>query len=484
VIVATRELSGVTGSVSTLARQDGTELGDDCLDLRLARRAFTRTWYNRPAEEVVPVARHLLPNAPFDMAQGTSWRVHLIVRVPDDAPPGVYRGELTVSADDAAAQTLPIEFEVLPIELGDPSKHYSLYYRTVWTEETEQVVRAELADIRAHGADRLLWRPIIEYREEGGRVVVDYDGVIAQIELLREYGFAAPHVVWDGFERLASMTDGEEGELFRSTALDALLGLRELAEERGWGEVVVTHMDEVFGRDRLDRYVRLAEAVRQLPEQRIYITFHNQPRPGIAEMIERIDPYVDLRCYHGHSIDMWLGSGHTLQELAAELNASGDEAWCYYNPRSVDVTPEWARLCNGFWLWLTPITTHVPWAYNAPKGDPLEDADGFDFGYAFYVDGEVMPTRLWEGYREGIDDMRYLSTLEALVADHLPERAAQARDAARWLRDLRSELLDLPIEEEQSALVKAMATRYSADDYDRWRRECAEHIARVAEGVH
>jgi len=241
-------------------------------------------------------------------------------------------------------------------------------------------------------------------------------------------------------------------------------------------------MDEVFGHDRLDRYVRLARAVRQVPEARLYITFHN--RPGVEHLIQAIDPYVDIRCCHGHSMDEWLSAGHTFADLATELRDAGDEAWCYYNPREIAVNAEWERICNGFWLWLSPITTHCPWAYNSYQGDPLDDEDGYDYVYAFPVDDKIVPTRMWEGYREGIDDMRYLSTLEQCIREAHGRSTKAVTTARAWLDGLRDTLLSLALDPGQSALVRAIAQRFCAHDYNEWRIQCAQHIALLREEDH
>jgi len=482
VIMTGRDLHGVRVACSDLAGPGGSRIGAQNIDVRVVKRLFVRKHYSLPPEEVAPRSRYLLEPRPFDMHRNTFRRVHAIVHVPEDAKAGRYTGTLEVTTVDGGRRTLAVRFDVLPLALHAPRRHYGLYYRRRLLPEQEETVRRELMDIRRHGGDRLLWTPRITYTRDGDEVRISYDEVLPYLDMLKEFGFVGPYIVWDGFERLSSMTDGETGTLFRTKAKEAILGLQRLRREHGWPEIVLTHMDEVFGRDRLDRFIRLAQAIRQVPGQRIYITFHNRPQPGVAEMIRRIDPYVDIRCYHGHSIDEWLAAGHTFDEFAEELKRSGDEAWCYYNPRSIEVTPEWARLTNGFWLWLTPVTTHVPWCYSSPKGDPLDDADGYDYGYAFTVGDEIVPTRLWEGYREGVDDMRYISTLEDLLDQVRARRldVPEAVEAEKWLRDLRRTLLSLPLEQEQSALVKAISARYSQADYDAWRRKCAEFAIRLA----
>jgi hypothetical protein len=51
------------------------------------------------------------------------------------------------------------------------------------------------------------------------------------------------------------------------------------------------------------------------------------------------------------------------------------------------------------------------------------------------VDG-VVDTVQWEGYREGVDDTRYLATLLRAIDRSPPGRRSDADAARRWLNDL------------------------------------------------
>ena len=476
VILASQALSQVAVSSSALSGPGGATIAPDRIAVHPVLRILMRNHYSLPADDVSPRDRYLMPNAPFDMAAGTFKRVHLVVDVPDDASPGDYTGTLTVTAGEIAVD-VPLQFTVLPLALGPSSRHYSAYYRQVLNDETEPLIRKELADIRAHEADWLLWRARIGYaKADDGTITANFDDLTKYVDLQTEFGFTGPIIVWDGFEQLSQLTDGETGPRFMAEAKKTILAMQALAKQHGWPELVLTHMDEVFGRDRLERYINLAKAIRQVPGQRIYITFHTRPTDSVAEMTKEILPYVDIRGYHGHSLDEWVSAGHSWAELAADLKQTGDEAWCYYNLRGAPEGPEWARLTNGYWLWLTPVTCHVPWAYNSWKGDPLDDADGFDFGYAFPVGDQIIGTRQWEGYREGIDDLRYLTTLERRIAaaKQSGQKLDVAKQAEAWLSGLKQTLNNLPLEPGQSAVVKAILANYTEMDFDAWRRQAAD----------
>jgi hypothetical protein len=320
------------------------------------------------------------------------------------------------------------------------------------------------------------------------------------LALLRKHGFHGPMPVHTGCEHAARLLkynpvddagDPEVRKRFLSVVRDAMERLVELGAEFPEFELLPTHMDEVFGRDRLTRYIRLTEAVRQAPSLRVYITLHNDPKRDVTGMMRQCDPYVDVRCYNGHCMDNWIRAGNTFDDLRRRLDDSGDEAWLYHNIRGAFFPAEWTRLVNGYYLWISPLRIHVPWMYYSFKGNPFDATDGprlrgGDFAYAApHPDDptQMVPTRHWEAFREGVDDLRYLETLEALIDEHrgTPEAAA----AATWLANLRKgvtpETADLEPIEKESPLLVFLAAKLDGADYRRIRRQAAAHIVRLAE---
>jgi hypothetical protein len=158
-----------------------------------------------------------------------------------------------------------------------------------------------------------------------------------------------------------------------------------------------------------------------------------------------LDPFVDLRCNHGYSFELWLARGHTMDEYDQELKASGDEAWFYHNARGTYWTPEWSRIINGVYLWASPFTAHCPWTYQAYSENPFDDTDGpeskgHDWGLSFPGPddpADLVPTRCYEAMREGGDDLRYIATLEKAISDARGRKPEEAASAQRFLENLR-----------------------------------------------
>jgi hypothetical protein len=436
-----------------------------------------------------------LPYRPVSIEAGTLREYHLTVRVPEGASPGEYRGTVEVRPKEGSAQRLALVVNVLPIRLDQPTRpSYGMYYRFPsgddWTG-----LDLEMADLRAHGVTTLKSNLGVEFTRGDDGVEVSLERLHRGLALMCKHGFRGPLPVFSGANQAARaleydpVRDGNdparkaEFERLVRRGIDRLAALGEQYPEF---EFLPTHMDEVFGRDRLERYTALTQAVQQASPMRVYITLHN--RPGSEPVMRKADPYIDVRCYNGHSMDDWLRAGHTFAELAAELEASGDEAWTYYNIRGAFFRPEWTRLVNGFYLWVSPLEGHVPWMYHYTFGNPLDDTDGprqrgHDFVYAVpdpRDPSRLISTRHWEGFREGVDDRRYLATLQRLVAEQ-PQREA-ARAAARWLKAQREPLAPRPerlrkIEAESPVLID-WSEAFDGEEYRRFRREAAEHIMR------
>ncbi len=498
VLYAVDDLTNVSVKVSDLRCGEATLPGNQ-IDVRIVLRGLMRNLYTRPPEQSTVVSRFLLPNQPVDVPAGTMREYHVIVHVPEKATPGKYTGHVRIAPAERPAVELPVEFEVLPFRFRPLTrKAYGIYYRFPADEAEWPRAEIELADIRAHGGTTLKSSLGVQYELAGGRIRPSFDRLVHGVELLGKHGFHGPLPISTGCEHVARLlkydpvvdhADKQARERFLSTVKLAMEELAELSKKYPQFELLPTHMDEVFGRERLERYIRFTEAVRQVPSLRVFITLHNTPRAGVEEAMRQCDPFVDVRCYNGHAMDEWIKAGHSFEELRRDLERSGDEAWTYYNIRGSFFTAEWTRLVNGFYMWISPLRVHVPWMYYSYQGNPLDDTDGsrlhgHDFAYAVPDPADsnrLIPTRHWEAYREGVDDMRYLCTLEDLIAEHAGSR--EAKSAQKWLDELHSALTPKPAQletiEKESPILIVLSEKYDGADYRRFRRQAAQHIERL-----
>jgi hypothetical protein len=272
-----------------------------------------------------------------------------------------------------------------------------------------------------------------------------------------------------------------------SAVKKAVEGLHAVQSQYPEYPFVLTHMDEVFNHGRLPLYIAIAELVRKHSDWPLYVTYHTQK--GTKPLRDSIDPYVDIRNLHGYSFEQWLSRGHTVEEYKQDLRESGDEAWQYHNPGWSFNSPKWQRLINGLYMWDVPLSARVDFIYHSIAGNPLNDLDGshHDYGYAFPLPGEehrIITTRHWEAWREGIEDLWYLHTLEQLI-EQSPQ-SQEAQDARQWLQELRDSYPNYHDTEaggwstpSQSPIILAMDRKYSAEDLRNIRYQAAQWIIKL-----
>jgi hypothetical protein len=466
---ANRDLAAPATAIANLAGPAGVIESPD-IDVRWTQRLLKRVQYKRPREDAVFSWRFLWREPPETVSRGQLRQLVVTVHVPDTAVAGNYSGTLMLSDGNKPVASLPVSLRVASFTLTKPDKRVGAYYGIRGTS-TEQM-HTELKDIKEHGGDLLIWHAGIWYnKEDDGTITYNTDAVREAVTLQMEHGIGPPYLVGTNPRRAAAlaglkvaMTPEFAEQVRNSTAFRDIYGtgirkLDALEKELGAGEFLYTWMDEVFGRGRFEPWKTFSIVTREFTDHRIYITFHNRNQ----ELVDAAAPYVDVRCYHGHTLDWWLGEGHTWQELADELQADGDEAWTYYNIREIAVTSEWVRLCNGYWLWKSPLTAHVPWKYYSFGGNPFDDLDSdrHDFAYAApHPDKPEMVSSLeWECFREGYDDLRYLATLEnAIRANPKRPEAPQAKALLKAWR-------------EADPRVPQTAEALSAEDYAQRRQQ-------------
>ena len=141
------------------------------------------------------------------------------------------------------------------------------------------------------------------------------------------------------------------------------------------------------------------------------------------------------------------------------------------------------RFKAGFFFWKTGARGQFYWAYYSPQGDPYDDLDGIDWCVAYPGAGRPIPTIEWEALREGIDDFRYVYSLEVAIAKARAKGSAEAapvvEEAGRLLDELRDEIVSDLEEYERRGLNFHTDSIWPAEKYDDWRKRIAQMIVRL-----
>jgi hypothetical protein len=338
---------------------------------------------------------------PVDMAAGTTREFWINVHVPQGAKAGRYKGEVRFSST-AGTVNLPLRVTVYPFDLAPSRLTYSLYYRGRLSEagavpiesdlKTEQQYRTEIADMRDHGvlypanyqgmtATGDLERTL-RIRQQVGLPVGDFftlacgagdeQGIPKWLNLLKRYGYR--NVYFYG-------SDEAEG--------DALL-----AQKAAWQKT-----QDLGGKTFVATYSR----------SKAYETM-------------------------GSLLNLAIISGLPNRTNADAWHAVGSKCFAYLCPQVGVEDPVVYRRNFGLLLWRSGYDGAMDYAYQHAFHsiwNDFDDPDYRDHCFTYPTVNGVVGTVQWEGFREAVDDVRYVTTLEQAIAG--TSNRIRGRQAQAWL---------------------------------------------------
>ena len=429
-ILPLQDLGDASVEVSDLRTSDGRTIRSEDIDVRFVRYMWVRpnysqfgTYYRAP-DVLMPF------DEPQRLAKGENFRVWITVYADAFAPDGIYKGSATVRIDGKPAVAVPIVFRVLPIKLQkDLSIVYGTYYRHPYSSMRgapdafsrrwwRRKAELEAADMAAHGNNAIV-SGIGGRMDANGKWIIDFEALGATLDLMRRHGLTKPVIchIPTGSIYHKYMKAGMGSHLrlvkmppkgFFDDLTACIRAIEEGRKRRQWPELLYYPIDEPSTREVAVQFmVGVLRAIKQVPGARTYVTAdpaHDQFLP--------MKPFVDVWCCQPFSLPR--------DAILADMKRRGVEYWCYPNhvAGENDHTPvAGARMTYGFGFWRSGFRALTPWIYQSVVSDPWNYLDGssMDFFNRTADDGRPIPVIMWEAYREGIDDGRYVTTLERWI---------------------------------------------------------------------
>lgn len=364
------------------------------------------------------------------------------LRVPASAIPGAYRGVLSVSINGNSLAEVPLLLEVLPFVLSEPSLEYSIFYRGRLVEgegsisseyKSEVQYRAELANLREHGvtnpnvyqspSPRDLFGRALAIRQELGAI-----GRTAFLVGVPAFFEGEGHAQWLGLLRRVQQ---------QTTAF----GVREVS---------------VFGLDE-------ARADRLAAQQQSWREVHDLGATVFATGYKGTFDVV------GSNLDYMILAGRPDEEEVRKFQEAGKRVYTYGFPQSGPENPLLFRLNYGLALWRAGVDGAMPYAYQESYQNTWNDFDHEvyrDHNFTYPVSDGVIDTIAWEGFREAVDDVRYITTLERFTDSNLASGCAEQESACQ-----------------AASLARAYLDRlrdHGHSDLATMRREVVDHIRAIA----
>ena len=485
-----KNFNKVTLQVKPFVNEKGNVIGTEQITPRYVKYSWVRPNYNmhgfyyRAPEVLMPWSdRTLKAKEPL--------RIWLAIDTTPHTVPGIYRSQALLDLDGQKV-TVPLTLRVLPFRLlKNPNVTFAQYYHhpyrnaaqapddfsRQWWEKRAEYEHAHMRDSGHEGITGSVWFT----RDRSGKLVLSFDAMQKQIDLMRKYGmgnFPIPCSLGTGSLYAYYMKGAIMGSHITRVKMppkkffDDFTAIVQMIENearrRNWPELLYYPVDEPSTqKNSVDFMVAILKAIKKVPGVRTYVTA-DPATPAYAPM----KSYVDVWCCQPFSIPK-------AQAQSDMKKRPGLEYWSYPNHNSGEndhTLSIGTRMTYGFGLWQSGFKVLIPWIYSSCGYDQWNNLDSgsADFGVRTAPDGRPIPTPLWEAYREGIDDGKYLFTLETYIKRAV-ERGFK-KEAAAAQADL--ELIKKNIFIQPKYRDKNL---WAADTFDAYRWLLAENIMKLAE---
>lgn len=392
----------------------------------------------------------------IDIKADTSQAFWLDLFIPESSYPGIYSGYISIMQDQNELKKVPFILEILPFELDMALEWSRGAYISKFIDKKEAVNLIE------HGHTQVSWWTDANYtiKINQGQVTADFSPYVKYLEMLDEVGMAGPHTVFLGgdspklinkiFTLLGrpTITNGRNvnnrhqyeatdlSEPFESYFIQTLKQFHDQMEQAGHGSILAAILDEPDHKprpERLDWYNRIFSMMEaSVPELQTFGVFY---RKNNEKMLS-------------HDHDVWSTNSPSIKKYNA-VKKAGKKLFTYHGGFRFYKSAGMPRFRVGIIPWVYDAAGTFYWAiWNHSDNDRrLDDIFSPDIfaGRAITIARAPqgasygpLNTLVHKGFREAVDDARYIKTLEKMIKKAKGTSAgAEAKKHEKWLNHIK-----------------------------------------------
>lgn len=359
---------------------------------------------------------------PVDIQKETNKQFWVTVKVPNATLPGTYKGRIELSARDGFSGEIGLNIKVLPFKLSEPRTNYDLgekftphiYYDGKLTRDpqsqdviyfqhkSEAQLRTDLKNIFAHGLQPTVNQPPIVDQEFDAELFGKY------LQIWNEAGFKGRPIYFTSQPGFSTGNPTGEAEL--EALKKQVREVKEFAKAYGVPEIYLYGIDEATG--ELLKSQRPAWQAVHEAGGKVWVACS-------AGTFEVMGDLLDIANYAGSTT-------RPDPKEASKWHSVGHKIWTYAYPQVGPENPELLRRNYGLFLWKANYDGGGPWVWQCSYFGGMWN----DFNHprrscvmAYPTADGVIDTIAWEGFREGVDDVRYATTLRLEI-----EKAKKGQD--------------------------------------------------------
>ena len=356
---------------------------------------------------------------PFSMAANENKQIWLTVRVPNNTPAGDYYGKIAITAPSEDPVIMNFSVTVLPFDLEPAPVDYGLYYTGILPSassvainpnivainsniKTEAQYSLELKNMKEHG---VLYPTLYQGLYQGDNKELD-----TVLKLRNAIGLPKDKIYIVNLNDIGNATD----EAGLTTIANKVIDWRHHTETYGYIDTYFYGIDEAEGDILLS----------QIPA---WQTVHKNGGKMFAASFKNSDLLDNV----GYILDVGIVGTTINSTQAAMWHSYGHKIFLYNRPQVGIENSEIYRRNYGFALWNAGYDGAMDFAYQFKFGQSIwNDYDSGvrvqnirDHVFAYPVSDGVIDTVQWEGFREGVDDTRYVATLMKKEGSNISARA-------------------------------------------------------------
>ena len=376
-------------------------------------RAAEMAWRRTTAQSFVYAPKFLLNSNELTVSAGHGGQYWLTMTVPRGTSPGEYTGNVKITrtkpaGGDASTHELsvPVVLTVREFELEDADAAFFVWADVAPVGDKRMgppqalpgAGQIYLNDQHRHGMNTVGTYCYAESQDSDGKVHIRFNELDAMIEDVRRAGLCEnqPLLLYTWSRPLE--LQGRADFCFFAGGASSVRSISEHARNVGWPDVLMCVGDEPNHRKGSERVARVLNS--QYPEARNNgvrtATAGGYPGAFTRPLNEQGDTLGDLYdvWIEGHYGDQWPQMHKAAKENDAEL-------WMY-NCWVTGAGYLQERFYAGLWTWRTGVRGNGAWS----------------FGWYVRISDSGLPESkiAWEGRAAGVNDYRYLQTLEHAIA--------------------------------------------------------------------
>jgi hypothetical protein len=369
---------------------------------------------------------------PVDLGAKMGKQFWVTVHVPENAAPGQYAGKITLTPANAPATELTLNLQVLPFALEKPMLRYAMYYRGCFSStlngrtpsstpidpniKSSQQYLVEMQDLKAHGIEfPTTYERNMQYLKQ-------------QLAIRAQAGLPTGTLYHVGITAQ---------DYRKSTGWDiprwqqVIRNCQNTIKAFGYNELYV------YGIDNTNDTMLVSErqiwaAARQIGAK-IFVACY-------ASAYSLNPPDLPMVSCWPNNMNFCNGITPGNLTVTANFHSIHLPVFGRSSPPTGTIQPETYRRNYGLYQWKQNYDGAMNYAYQASYGAFCWNnfqTSGSRNNMCTYptVDG-VVSTLGWEAFREGVDDVRYLTTLLKAIREARPEKKTLAAEAHKWINFL------------------------------------------------